>query len=47
MIKPPFKVSEILRDPHDRKRVRAFLVDLRKTYHGWVEEARRLAAARS
>ena len=38
-IKPPFKVSEVC----------AFLVNLRKTYHGYVEEARRLAgtAARS
>ncbi|MYK86976.1 MAG: hypothetical protein F4018_00680, partial [Acidobacteria bacterium] len=45
VIKRPFRVSDVLPDPRDRERVRAFLVDLRKTYHGWVEEARRLAAA--
>ncbi len=45
VIKPPFKVSDVLPDPRDREQVRAFLVDLRKTYHGWVEEARRLASA--
>ena len=43
VIKPPFKVSEVLPDPRDREQVRAFLVNLRKTYHGYVEEARRLA----
>ena len=45
VIKRPFRVSDVLPDPRDRERVRAFLVDLRKTYHGWVEEARRLAGA--
>ena len=45
VIKPPFKVSDVLSDPRDREQARAFLVDLRKTYHGWVEEARRLAGA--
>ena len=45
VIKPPFRVSEVLPDPRDREKVRAFLVGLRKSYHGWVEEARRLADA--
>ncbi len=45
VIKPPFKVSEILRDAHDREQMRVFLADLRKTYRGYVEEARRLTAA--
>ena len=45
VIKPPFRASDVLPDPGDREQVRAFLVDLRKTYHGWVEEARRLANA--
>ena len=43
VIEPPFKVSQVLRDSHDRQQVRAFLVNLRKTYHGYVEEARALA----
>ena len=49
VIKPPFRVSDVLPDPGDREQVRGFLVNLRKTYHGYVEEARRLAdtAARS
>lgn len=45
LIKPPFRVSDALRDPRDREQLRAFLVDLRKTYHGWVQEARKLADA--
>ena len=45
VIKPPFRVSDVLGDPRDREQMRAFLVDLRKTYHGWVAEARRLADA--
>ena len=49
VIKPPFRVSEVLADPRDREQLRAFLVDLRETYRGYVDEARRLAdaAARS
>ncbi len=43
VIEPPFKVSQVLRDSHDHEQVRAFLVNLRKTYHGYVEEARALA----
>ena len=45
VIKPPFRVSEVLRDPRDREQLRAFLVDLRETYRGYVAEARRLADA--
>ena len=49
VIKPPFRVSDVLPDPGDREQVRVFLVNLRKTYHGYVEDARRLgdAAVRS
>ena len=45
LIKPPFKVSDVLPDPRDREQLRAFLVDLRETYRGYVSEARRLAVA--
>ena len=45
VIKPPFRVSDVLPDPRDRERMRDFLIDLRETYRGWVDEARRLADA--
>ncbi len=43
VIKPPFRVSEVLSDPTDREQLRAFLIELRETYRRYVKEARRLA----
>ncbi len=45
VIKAPFRVSDVLADPHDREQLRAFLIELRETYRRYVEEARRLAEA--
>ena len=45
VIKPPFRVSEVLSDPTDREQLRAFLIELRENYRRYVEEARRLADA--
>ena len=43
VIKPPFRVSEVLSDPTDREQLRAFLIELRENYRRYVKEARRLA----
>ena len=45
VIKPPFKVSEVLPDPNDREKLKRFLFRVRETFASWVEEARRLARA--
>ena len=45
VIKPPFKVSEVLDDVGDRDRLARFLVNIRTAYRSYVEEARRLARA--
>lgn len=47
IIKPPFKVSDALRDVEDRDQLRRFLFSLREIYASYVEEARRLARARA
>ena len=43
IIKPPFKVSEVLPDVADREQLRRFLRRLREIFASYVEEARRLA----
>ena len=45
VIKPPFRMSDVLSDPHDREQLRVFLIGLRETYRRYVGEARRLAEA--
>ena len=45
VIKPPFRVSDVLSDPRDREQLRMFLIELRETYRRYVGEARRLADA--
>ena len=44
IVKPPFKVSSVLPDPHDRDELRRFLNRVREAFASYVEEARRLAA---
>ena len=45
IIKPPFKVSDVLPDVADKERLRRFLRRLREIFASYVEEARRLARA--
>ena len=47
IIKPPFKVSDVLDDVEDRDKLRRFLFSLREIFASYVEEARRLARARA
>ena len=44
IIKPPFKVSDVLPDVADKEQLRRFLRRLREIFASYVEEARRLAA---
>ena len=46
IIKPPFKVSEVLPDPDDREKLKRFLSRVRETFAYYVEDARRLARTR-
>ena len=43
IIKPPFKVSQVLPDLDDREKLKRFLFRVRETFASYVEEARRLA----
>ena len=45
IVKPPFKVSEVVQDVEDRDKLRRFLFRLREIFASYVEEARRLARA--
>ncbi|MYI76095.1 MAG: cyclic nucleotide-binding domain-containing protein [Acidobacteria bacterium] len=45
IIKPPFKVSDVLPDVADKDQLRRFLRRLREIFASYVEEARRLARA--
>ena len=47
IIKPPFKMSEVLPDVADKDQLRRFLLRLRQIFASYVEEARRLARARA
>ena len=47
IIKPPFKVSDVLQDVEDRDQLRRFLFSMREIFASYVEEARRLARARA
>ena len=47
IIKPPFKVSDVLDDVEDQDQLRRFLLRLREIFASYVEEARRLARARA
>ncbi|WCN09577.1 GDSL-type esterase/lipase family protein [Marinomonas mediterranea] len=43
VIKPPFKISDYVKNVDDKDEMNAFLVEYRKTFRGYVEEARELA----
>ena len=47
IVKPPFKMSDVLDDVEDRDKLRRFLFRLREIFASYVEEARRLARARA
>ena len=47
IIKPPFKVSDVLPDVADKDQLRRFLRRLREIFASYVEEARRLARAQT
>ena len=47
IIKPPFKMSDVLQDVEDRGQLRRFLFSVREIFASYVEEARRLARARA
>lgn len=47
IIKPPFKVSDVLPDVADKDQLRRFLLRLREIFASYVEEARRLARAQA
>lgn len=44
VVKPPFRVTERIKNPRDPGELRAFLAEYQQTYAGYVEEARQLAA---
>jgi 1-acyl-sn-glycerol-3-phosphate acyltransferase len=43
LIKPPFRISEVITDPQDPEEMRRFLLDYQQTYATYVREARDLA----
>jgi hypothetical protein len=43
VVKPPFRMSDHIRDPNDRAAVDRFLEDYRATFRGYVAEAQALA----
>ncbi len=47
IIKPPFRMSEVLADVADKDQLRRFLLRLRQIFASYVEEARRLARAQA
>ena len=47
IIKPPFKVSDVLPDVAEKDQLRRFLLRLREIFASYVEEARRLARSQA
>ena len=45
VVKSPFRMSDVVADPHDPAELYAFLEDYRRVYATYVQEARALAAA--
>ena len=43
LIKPSFRVSEVITNPQDPEEMRRFLLDYQLTYAAYVREARDLA----